>query len=243
MQLLNAVAIMAIAFSIPAMTAEPDDCVPSTTISSNSNIIFQLEILIPDDDGKTDVGVSRFLKLRPFNLSSSLSVNVPSVGQPDARVFFLRDKKLSTDENNGDTVEATFLGADDEISTVGWRSFVWASTSDDASANFTITGDCDSFGNSFFRLGGNEGKLMTPKLLFTLLIRWSVSPDAHWTGYLSGKNSFIIDSASPHPQVFYRPDSIVNYARKFSFISKINEDNLSTCFLNETLTNVFFSGI
>ena len=159
MQLLNIIAITAIAFSLPAMTAEPDNCAANRTVLSNSRAIFTLAVLVPDDNGKIDVGASSALRLRPYDLSNSVSVYVPNFGQGVEAIFTLQNKKLFT-TGNVESIEATFIGRGDEISRRGWRSFVWGSTIYDTPAEFTVTEDCDSFGNSFPRLGGADGKLV-----------------------------------------------------------------------------------
>ena len=164
MQLLNTIAIMAIAFSLPAMTAEPVNCAANTTILPNSRAIFTLAVLVPDDNGKIDVGVSSALRLRPYDVSGSQSVYVPNIGQGVQSIFTLQNKKLFT-TGNVKTIEATFIGRGDEISRRGWRSFVWGSTYFDTPAEFTVTEDCDSFGRSFPRLGGADGKLVISNYL------------------------------------------------------------------------------
>ena len=161
MQFLNAAAIMAIAFSLPAMTAKSGatpKCVADSKLLTSVPQKFSLAILAPDGKGRINLQVADPVIVIPYGLYSGISIDVPQVGlaNVDPTIFSLKNKKLITGGS-----DAEFLSDDRELSYIGLRSFVFNSNfPDDEPANFTATGACDSYGRSFVRLGGADGEFV-----------------------------------------------------------------------------------
>lgn len=161
MQLLNVVAIMAITFSPPVMTAKPTatKCVPQSKILSSVPGKFSLAVLAPDSKGRIDLMASRPVVLEIYDIFSARYVDVPRINQLDSTFFTLKNKTLSV----GD-LEASFLPEEYEIADFrGLQSFIFNPDLyfDVKPARFTATGACDSYGRSFLRLGGPDGEFVT----------------------------------------------------------------------------------
>ena len=234
MKFLNIVATMAITFSLPAMTAPPTPkCVPSSQPLSSVSGNFSLLILTPDDNGKIDLKNGQPLDYVKAGIYNALYINLPKVGRKnnnDPKIFTLNNKKLVA---RG--LEAVFFDKvqDFNLRYRGLRAFIFDFSGyfNNDPAYFTAVGACDSYGQSFLRLGAADGEFCTLELIFlfflsfpppslTQNIKWSSEPTAHLMHL--GRNAWILNTkSSSDPYVLYKPADFNRYERESFFFLKV----------------------
>lgn len=189
MQFLNAVAIMTIAFSLPPILTAQRFTSPCSKgywliLPSSSGRQFSLAVVIPDEKGKIDLTASRPVVVKPYEISATNVVSVPTIDltsptgpingwatydpNPDVlnvpdvtRTRFLLEDGILTLVNTG--TKASFI-PDEYKNIAGFRDgsqvvgFDPDPRSNITQARFTATQARDSFGRSFFQLAGPDGE-------------------------------------------------------------------------------------
>ena len=196
MKFLNVIAVMAIAFSLPAMTARPfssPKSKPTSTVKPNSIVKpratstvkstptpkgptilpsvpgeFSLQVLVPNERGKISLTDSRPVKIESDDVLSGAESDFPRVdGDGKPAIFSLTDKKLFKEG-----FEATLLDKYYTFPSNGLRNIVWYGFRNDDIARFTAVKAVDSYGKNFLRLGADDGEFLMQNhlLLFPLFL-------------------------------------------------------------------------
>jgi hypothetical protein len=206
MRFLHAIATVAVTFLLPLTTAVPQSsnassgCVADPTVLDSLAGKFSIRVLAPDLEGKINLQVSSFLTVRDWYLDNYRVMQEAYIGIANrpGSVFMLENKRLYLIDVLFDQ-PAYYVLPQWDRSYEGRRGILWASdVGADGLVDITATGACDDFGNSFLRLGGNDGEFMMNNK--TILPECSLScitiGDSLHLHHSSGKNEFLVSQGS-----------------------------------------------